>query len=244
MPSIRAPSIGCRRGRGTCGRGRREPTCSPSSTPPPRRSTPSPRPSAGSWRPASPRRTRSRPGTSCRPGASSPGTARSSPGRCPTAPPAAAPFRLVGAHTDSPNLRIKPQPDTGRAGWRQLGVEVYGGALLNSWLDRDLGLSGRVAVRAEAAASRCAWSGSTGRSCGSRSSPSTSTARSTSEGLLLNRQQHLAPVWARRRRPSPAASPRFLAGELGVEADEVLAWDVMVHDLTPGAVPGSRPTSC
>ena len=49
-------------------------------------------------------------------------------------------FRLVGAHTDSPNLRIKPRPDTGRAGYRQLAVEVYGGVLLNSWLDRDLGL--------------------------------------------------------------------------------------------------------
>jgi aspartyl aminopeptidase len=56
-------------------------------------------------------------------------------------------FRLIGAHTDSPNLRIKPRPDTGSAGYRQLGVEVYGGALLNTWLDRDLGLSGRVAVR-------------------------------------------------------------------------------------------------
>ncbi len=55
-------------------------------------------------------------------------------------------FRVVGAHTDSPNLRIKPRPDRGAAGWRQLGVEVYGGVLLNSWLDRDLGLSGRVGV--------------------------------------------------------------------------------------------------
>jgi aspartyl aminopeptidase len=59
---------------------------------------------------------------------------------------AEAGFRIVGAHTDSPNLRIKPQPDTGAAGIAQLGVEVYGGALLNSWLDRDLGLSGRLAV--------------------------------------------------------------------------------------------------
>ena len=58
----------------------------------------------------------------------------------------AAGSRIVGAHTDSPNLRIKPQPDTGRAGIAQLGVEVYGGVLLNSWLDRDLGISGRVAV--------------------------------------------------------------------------------------------------
>src|SRR5260370_41587837 len=58
-----------------------------------------------------------------------------------------APFRLLGAHTDSPTLRVKPRPDTGRAGVRQLGVEVYGGPLLNSWLDRDLGLAGRAVVR-------------------------------------------------------------------------------------------------
>ena len=43
-----------------------------------------------------------------------------------------AAFRLVGAHTDSPCLRVKPYPDTDTAGWRQLGVEVYGGVLLNS----------------------------------------------------------------------------------------------------------------
>src|SRR4051812_41288657 len=42
-------------------------------------------------------------------------------------------FRIVGAHTDSPNLRIKPNPDTGSAGWQQLAVEVYGGALWDSW---------------------------------------------------------------------------------------------------------------
>ena len=55
-------------------------------------------------------------------------------------------FRIAGAHTDSPNLRIKPRPDTGAAGFRQLGVEVYGGVLLNSCLDRNLGISGRAFV--------------------------------------------------------------------------------------------------
>ena len=55
-------------------------------------------------------------------------------------------FRIVGAHTDSPCLKVKPLPDAGSFGWKQIGVEVYGGILNNSWLDRDLGLAGRVVL--------------------------------------------------------------------------------------------------
>jgi len=53
-------------------------------------------------------------------------------------------FNMVGAHTDSPCLRIKPNPDIQTKGYAQLGVEVYGGALLHPWLDRDLSIAGRV----------------------------------------------------------------------------------------------------
>lgn len=58
--------------------------------------------------------------------------------------PVEAGLRMVGAHTDSPCLKVKPQPELNRNGYFQLGVEVYGGALLAPWFDRDLSLAGRV----------------------------------------------------------------------------------------------------
>jgi len=53
-------------------------------------------------------------------------------------------MKMVGAHTDSPCLQVKPNPDIRQKDYLQLGVEVYGGALLNPWFDRDLSLAGRV----------------------------------------------------------------------------------------------------
>jgi len=64
-----------------------------------------------------------------------------------SAAPAESGFRMVGAHTDSPCLRVKPEPQSVNTGYYQLGVEVYGGALLNPWFDRDLSLAGRISYR-------------------------------------------------------------------------------------------------
>ncbi|MGH3579620.1 MAG: M18 family aminopeptidase, partial [Mycobacterium sp.] len=57
------------------------------------------------------------------------------------------PFRIIGGHTDSPNLRVKQHPDRSVAGWQVVALQPYGGAWLNSWLDRDLGVSGRLSIR-------------------------------------------------------------------------------------------------
>ncbi len=86
--------------------------------------------------------------------------------------PESAGLRVIGTHLDSPALKLKPQPVIERHGYVQLGIEVYGGTLLNSWLDRDLGLAGRVVVesatprRSLAAATRSQGRG--GRGAGRR----------------------------------------------------------------------------
>ena len=104
-------------------------------------------------------------------------------------------FRVVAAHTDSPNLRVKARPNTGVAGCRQLAVEVYGGVLLNSWLDRDLGLSGRVMLRAEAGAE--ARLVRVDRPLLRVPQLAIHLDREVNQkGLALNPQQHLNPLWS------------------------------------------------
>ena len=142
-------------------------------------------------------------------------------------------FRIVGAHTDSPNLRVKPRPDHVSARFRQLGVEVYGGALRNSWLDRDLGLSGRLIVsdhdgpvqrlfRIDEPILRV---------------PQLAIhldREINDSGLRLNAQTHMAPVWdLDTERGSEAGFLDTIARSAGVDAGSVLSWDAMVHDLTP-----------
>ncbi|MFD9463557.1 M18 family aminopeptidase [Streptomyces sp. NPDC060027] len=136
------------------------------------------------------------------------------------------PFRIVGAHTDSPNLRVKPLPDTGAHGWRQVAVEIYGGPLLNSWLDRDLGLAGRLSLR----------DGSTrlvniDRALLRVPQLAVHLDRSVStDGLKLDKQRHLQPIWGLGD-PREGDLISFLEEESGLPAGEVTGWDLMTHSI-------------
>ncbi|HEX7097484.1 MAG TPA: M18 family aminopeptidase [Acidimicrobiales bacterium] len=147
-----------------------------------------------------------------------------------------APFRIVGAHTDSPNLRLKPNADHRSAGYRQLGVEVYGGALLSSWLDRDLGLSGRVTVLEDGRPVERLFR--IDRPILRIPQLAIHLDRDVNErGLVLNRQAHLAPIWG--VGPDDGRGIRdLLADAAGVDRQAIVAWDAMCHDLTPPTFAG------
>jgi aspartyl aminopeptidase len=144
--------------------------------------------------------------------------------------PASAPFRIVTAHTDSPNLRIKPQPDHVKAGWQMLAVEPYGGLLANSWLDRDLSLSGRVMVRTPDGPRARLFHDA--RPLLRVAQLAVHLDRGVNErGLVLDRQQHLVPLWGLGERPGDF--PAYLADQVGAGVGDVLAWDAMAHDTQP-----------
>jgi aspartyl aminopeptidase len=155
-------------------------------------------------------------------------------------------FRIVGAHTDSPNLRVKPQPDVVRAGVRQIGVEAYGGVLLTSWMGRDLGLSGRVAVRRNGQGVAIRLVRVDRPVCSIPQLAIHLDREVNSKGLLVDAQHHLTPIWGIEPPPGSTGTAAtgtdglagFVAHELGVAAGDVLGWDLMLHDLSPGAVVG------
>ena len=145
-------------------------------------------------------------------------------------------FRIVGAHTDSPNLRLKPQPSYEKHGYRQLGVEVYGGALLNSWLDRDLGVSGRVIVRdGEKLRTRLVR---VDRPIARVAQLAIHLDREVNErGVVLNRQEHLPPILGLAADGADTID-RVVARELGVDAGAIVSSDLMLHDVVAPTLGG------
>ena len=140
------------------------------------------------------------------------------------------PVRLVGAHTDSPNLRIKPRPDGNRVGWRQLGVEIYGGVLLNSWLDRDLGVAGRL-VSADGTSTLVAVHEPIARV----PQLAIHLDRDVNErGVVLDRQAHMSPVWAT---TIGSTFEEWIADQ--AESALPAAWELGLFDVQPAAVLGA-----
>src|SRR6195952_2456542 len=147
---------------------------------------------------------------------------------------AGVPFRIVGGHTDSPNLRVKQHPDRFLSGWQVVALQPYGGAWLNSWLDRDLGVSGQLSIR-------------NGSHVEHRLVPIDAPILRVPQlaihlsddrkAVALDPQRHVNAVWGT---GSGARSfLAYVAERDGVDVDDVLGFDLMTHDLEPSRVVGA-----
>jgi len=153
--------------------------------------------------------------------------------------PADAGFRLVGAHTDSPNLRLKPRPGLASVGHVLFDVEIYGSPILATWLDRDLGLAGRVAferggtlatalVRVDEPLCRI-------------SSLAIHLARGVNEeGLKLDKHRHLSPSLGLLAPGEDASRVALdaLAKAAECQPEDLRGFDVGLHDTAKAAYVG------
>ncbi len=154
-------------------------------------------------------------------------------------PESPAPFTVVGTHTDSPNLRVRANPDVVCAGWSQLGVETYGGLLLNSWLDRDLGLAGRVFLRGEDSTEISEELIRIDQPVLRIPQLAIHLDREIRDkGLNLNPQTHLTPLWALDNLEMNASFGQYLASQLGAQSEQILSWDIMAFDTQGPAIVG------
>ncbi|WP_440711454.1 M18 family aminopeptidase [Herbiconiux sp. YIM B11900] len=141
----------------------------------------------------------------------------------------ATPFRILGAHTDSPGFKLKPKPTLASQGWLQAGVEVYGGPLLNSWLDRELELAGRLVAH-------------DGTEHLVRTGPflripqlAIHLDRDANSGLTLDRQRHTTPVFGVGT-AGDADLVGILAGLAGLSDGSAIAgYDLLTADTQPPA---------
>ncbi len=153
-------------------------------------------------------------------------------------------FRMLGAHTDSPCLKVKPRPEIFRHSFLQLGVEVYGGALLNPWFDRDLSLAGRVSVQTAAGAVRSVL-------CDFKDPvaviPSLAIHfdREANKQKSVNPQEELPPLLLQAEAADEVSFRRILLDHVNhsdpaLEAEKVLDFEINLYDTQPPALVGLR----
>jgi aspartyl aminopeptidase len=146
------------------------------------------------------------------------------------------PFRVVGGHTDSPNLRVKQHPDRAVAGWQVVALEPYGGVWLNSWLDRDLGLSGRLSFRDDQTLNGIAHRLVRIDAAILRVPQLAIHLAEDRKSLTLDPQRHVNAVWGADDRTRSLIG--YVAEQAGIDPDDVLGADLMTHDLTPSTLSG------
>lgn len=150
-------------------------------------------------------------------------------------------FKIVGAHTDSPGLRLKPKAAYSTEGFAQLGVEVYGGPILATFTDRDLSIAGRVVVQ----------NGSTLETHIVRLKESIvrlpnlaihMNREVNEKGLVLNKQTGLPLIFgfAADSAEAHAQLTQTLANELNIKPDDILTWDLTVYDTQKGSLWGAK----
>ncbi len=150
-------------------------------------------------------------------------------------------FRIVGAHTDSPGFRIKPNALIRKQDTLMLGVEIYGGPILATFTDRDLSLAGRVSLRSNSVLPDIKLVRFEQSMVRIPNLAIHMNRKVNTDGLKLDKQTELPLLFAvSSNQPQPSVDhfKALLAEQIQCQADDVLAWELAVYDTQPGSLWG------
>lgn len=150
-------------------------------------------------------------------------------------------FRLIGAHTDSPTFRIKPSPEiTVESNYLKLNVETYGGPILSTWLDRPLGIAGKVTLRSENPLYPKTKLLNINRPVLIIPNLAIHMNRKVNEGVELNKQKDMLPLMALINEEFSKNNYliKLIGQELKVEADEIMDFDLFLYEFEKGSIVG------
>ncbi len=152
-------------------------------------------------------------------------------------------IRMVGAHTDSPCLRVKPQPEIHKKGYFQLGVETYGGVLLSPWFDRDLSLAGRVNFIDNQKNLRSALIDFKDP-IAVIPSLAIHLHREANDGNKINKQQHMPPILMQTGSDENIEFRDWLSAQLQAQGEDnvaqVLDYELSFYDTQTAAIVGLK----
>ena len=151
-------------------------------------------------------------------------------------------FRIVATHTDHPCLMIKPLADMSSNGYRKINTEIYGGPILNTWLDRPLSIAGRVAITSNKVFEPEMRFIDIRRPVLTIPNLAIHMNREVNKGVELNRQIDMIPIigLVNDNLNKDGYFMNFLAGELGVDADKILDFELYIYNSEKGQLVGAE----
>ncbi|MCM1990365.1 M18 family aminopeptidase [Oceanirhabdus seepicola] len=150
-------------------------------------------------------------------------------------------FRLIGAHTDSPGFRIKPNAEmVAEKTYLKLNTEVYGGPIVNTWLDRPLSVAGRVTLMSENPLKPEIRLMNINKPIMIIPNLAIHMNREVNKGVELNRQNHVLPLvgMINEKLEKDNFILKLIAEELNVEMDKIIDFDLFLYEFEKGCLVG------
>lgn len=153
-------------------------------------------------------------------------------------------LRIASAHTDFPAIRVKPNPITDVKGYTKLNVEMYGGLIQNTWLDRPLGAAGTVVLKGENPYDVDSVLFDTKRPIAIIPNLAIHMNRNVNDGVALNRQKEMLPIIMMKPNNDTTKSEaeawnQFLAEEINCDPSEILSYEITLYPVTEGTLVGT-----